>query len=165
MPKFAVSTDVDVSKSRDEIERILARYGATGFAYGSQPGQAMIGFVLDQRHTRILMPLPMPEDPEFAKPVRVSPTVNRAPSPREREARYDQTIRQRWRALALMVKAVLEAVECGVTTLEAAFLSHQVMVNGQTVYQWAAPQLAAMREANTMPELLPGLTGRELPAP
>jgi hypothetical protein len=34
MTRFAEKTEVSSTKSRDEIERTLTRYGATGFMYG-----------------------------------------------------------------------------------------------------------------------------------
>jgi len=40
---YANKTSVAPEKSRAEIENTLSRYGATGFAYGTEIGRAMIG--------------------------------------------------------------------------------------------------------------------------
>ena len=54
-------------------------------------------------------------------------------------------MRQRWRALALCIKAKLEAVECGITSFEEEFLAHVVMPNGQTFGKLALAQIERRR--------------------
>ena len=44
MSTFAADTSVSVEKSRAEVERTLARYGATAFGYMTEPGRAVIMF-------------------------------------------------------------------------------------------------------------------------
>lgn len=44
MATYAKNTDVSVSKSRDEIEIILKRFGCGGFAYGSVGDNVRIEF-------------------------------------------------------------------------------------------------------------------------
>ena len=44
MSIYAKGTSVSVEKSRGEIETILARYGASAFAYATNMGKAMIQF-------------------------------------------------------------------------------------------------------------------------
>lgn len=63
--------------------------------------------------------------------------------------------RQRWRALALVIKAKLEAVEAGITEFEEEFLAHIVLPNGGTVGQFMLPQVATAYETGQMPPLLP----------
>ena len=49
---------------------------------------------------------------------------------------WEQAVRQRWRALALVIKAKLESVESGIETTEQAFLANVVvMADGFTVYE------------------------------
>jgi hypothetical protein len=40
---------------------------------------------------------------------------------------WEQAVRQRWRALVLVIKAKLEAVESGITSFEDEFLAHTVL--------------------------------------
>lgn len=58
-------------------------------------------------------------------------------------------VRQRWRALLLTVKAKLEAVECGISTLEQEFLAFIVLPNSMTLGDWimenALPQIRSGR--------------------
>jgi hypothetical protein len=72
------------------------------------------------------------------------------------QAAYDQAVRARWRALLLIIKAKLEAIAGGISTLEREFLADVVMPDSQTVGQWLAPQLEAAYQSGRMPPLLPG---------
>ena len=132
--RYAESTTVPSDRSRAEIERTLARYGATTFQYGWQQDRAAIGFVMSGRQIRFILPLPDRENPDFTRtPTGKSRTATAA------EAAYEQAVRQRWRALALMVKAKLEAVASGIVTFEEEFLPHTVLPSGRTVAQEIMP--------------------------
>jgi hypothetical protein len=69
----------------------------------------------------------------------------------------EQAVRQRWRALALVIKAKLEAFESGIETFEQAFLANILLPDGQTVGQWMVPQVEQAYLTGTMPGLLPML--------
>lgn len=68
-----------------------------------------------------------------------------------------QDQRQRWRAFALVIKAKLEAVESGITTIEEEFLSHVVTPSGQTFGEWAVPQLRDMKKTGQLPNTILGI--------
>jgi hypothetical protein len=131
---YANRTTVKPDKTRAEIEKTLECYGATGFAYGTELGRAMIGFQTKERRIRFLLPL--------------------APPPRSTQAQAEQFVRSRWRALLLAIKAKLEAVEAGIETFDEAFLSHIVMPNGQTMAEHALPYVAEAYSTGKMPPLL-----------
>ena len=132
--RYAESTTVPSDRSRAEIEKTLARYGATTFQYGWQQDRAAIGFVMSGRQIRFILPLPDRDNPDFTRtPTGKSRTATAA------EAAYEQAVRQRWRALALMVKAKLEAVASGIVTFEEEFLPHTVLPSGRTVAQEIMP--------------------------
>lgn len=152
MTRYAESTSVAADRSRAEIERTLARYGATAFGYGWSGDRAMVEFAMAGRRVRFILPMPDRADPDFT----LTPT-GRDRSRSQAEAAWEQATRQRWRALSLVVKAKLEAVETGITSFEEEFLAHIVLPNGETVGQWAVPQVAQAYELGTMPELMPGL--------
>jgi hypothetical protein len=65
--------------------------------------------------------------------------------------------RQRWRALALAIKAKLEAVESGIATFEEEFMAYIVLPDGQTVGEFLSPQIEAAYSSGRMPPLLPGI--------
>lgn len=134
-PQYAATTEVPADRSRAEIERTLARYGATSFMYGWEPGRAAIQFEKDGRRIRFVLPLPDRRDRAFTHHSRGERTETAA------EAAYEQAVRQRWRALALMVKAKLEGVDAGIVTFEEEFLAHTVTPDGRSVYDVVAPAL------------------------
>lgn len=151
MPRYAANTEVPSDRSRAEIERTLRRYGASAFAYGWEGNRAQIGFKLADRQIRFMLPLPDPEAEEFT----LTPT-GRERSEKAAEDAYEQAVRQRWRALALVIKAKLEAVEAGISTVEREFLDAIMLPDGRTVGDWLGPQLEAVYARETMPALLPG---------
>lgn len=153
MPRYASQTTVSSEKSRNEIERMLTKYGADSFMYGWETGRAVIAFRMSDRHIRFNLPMPERQSDEF----RLTPTKYLERSDVDAERAYEQAVRQRWRALALCIKAKLEAVEAGIVEFETEFLAHVVMPNGRTVGELALPQLEesyAKGESRLM--LLPG---------
>jgi len=63
----------------------------------------------------------------------------------------DAEVRRRWRALVLVVKGKLEAVESEIVTFEEEFLAHLVLPNGQTVGSEVRPMVAQAYETGIMP--------------
>jgi hypothetical protein len=158
--RYAASTYVSVEKSQGEIRTTLKRYGATGFAYAEDDdaNAAMIVFRLSDRHYRIYVPIPQADDPSLRKRVhQYTYADNTSP------AALEQARRQRWRAVVLYIKAILEAVESGIVSAEQALLSHLLLPNGQTMGQATVAPIDEMYQSGQMQPLLPGLTGRALP--
>jgi hypothetical protein len=151
MAKYAEKTTVSSEQSRTEIERTLKRYGATGFMYGWESSRAIIAFRAHNRMVRFELPMPDPDSPEFTH----TPARRNRRSKDQQSIAYEQAVRQRWRALALAIKAKLEAVESGITDFESEFLAHIMLPDGSTVGTWARPQLEAAYERNQMPPMLP----------
>lgn len=154
MSRYAEGTSVPMERSRQEAEKTLMRYGAKGFAYAWEqrlepyphpkdcreckgtrlrpgtnsrcwmfPGSApnvidrevvVIQFLMKERNVRL--EVPMPHETELGS-----------------KSKADAAVRQRWRALVLVLKAKLEAVASGISTLESEFLANIVMQNGQTI--------------------------------
>lgn len=148
MARYAEHTEVGADRSRAEIERTLQRYGASAFAYGWEDGRAMISFRASGRYVRF--ELPMPDREEFSR----TPGRGQRRSDTSIDKAFDQAVRQRWRALSLVIKAKLEAVDTGITTFEQEFLAHTLLPDGQTVGSWIIPQVAEAYENGHMPKLL-----------
>jgi hypothetical protein len=149
---YAENTEVPVDRSRAEIEKLLTRYGADQFFSGWDLGKAMIGFRARGKMVRFTLPLPAKDEKRFLRDGR---GVVR--SLKGRENAWEKEIRRRWRALALCIKAKLEAVESGIATFEQEFLAHFLLPDGKTVGEWIAPQLDAAYADGRMPKILPGL--------
>lgn len=152
MARYAENTKVGSASSRAEIERTLTRYGATAFGYGWQGNEATVMFEIANRRVRFRLAMPERDSREFTH----TPGKGLMRSPEAAEAAWEQAGRQRWRALALVIKAKLEAVEASITTIEQEFLAHIVLPSGSTVGEWAAPQLALAYERGQMPAIMPG---------
>ncbi len=153
MSKFAANTSVSVSNSKAEIERIVERYGASQFMSGWSEGHALIAFYMEARQVRFILPLPSREEKRFTHHSRGVRT------PEAATKEWEQACRQRWRALALVIKAKLEAVESGISVFEDEFMANIVMPNGRTVSQEVRPLIATAYETREMPALLPDYSG------
>lgn len=147
---YASQTSVSSDKSRAEIESTISRYGAQSFAYGWDNGYAMVGFKLQDRQIRFALPLPDRGAVEFTH----TPARRHRRSPTEIEKAYDQAVRQKWRALALVIKAKLEAVESGIVQFEQEFGMHMVLPDGSTVAERVLPAIEQAYATGTVPPLL-----------
>jgi hypothetical protein len=135
--RYAANTEVTVERSKGELEKTLARYGAHAFMSGWDQTRAMVEFLVDERRVRFVLPLPDRGAEEF----RLTPAGRRQRSQEDATRAWEQACRQAWRALNLVVKAKLEAVDAGITTFEAEFLAHLVLPGGQTIGDTVLPQL------------------------
>lgn len=149
MARYAETTEVSADRSLGQIQALLKQHGASAFSYGEDNAKFGVGFVMEGRSYRFIVPLPQPNDPE----IRFTDTG------KERAAGTVQTLlgqgrRQRFRALLLVLKAKLEAVEIGITTLEEEFLPALVLANGETVGQWAKAEIIDRYALREMPRLM-----------
>lgn len=106
---------------------------------------------------KIMFRLPLPRKDER----RFTHTTGRGKlrHPDDQIRKWEQACRSRWRALALAIKAKLEAVSVGITTFEDEFMAHIVMPDGMTVGQHVRPRIAAAYESGQVTPLLPGPSG------
>lgn len=144
---YAQATSVSVEKSKMEIERLLTRYGATSFVSGWNESSATILFECHKK--RIKFVIPLPRKSEYSKTpegrMRRDDLVPQA---------WEQGCRARWRALVLIVKAKLEAVQSGITLFEDEFAMHTIMPDGRTVGEIVHPAIEAAYETGRMPPML-----------
>lgn len=125
--KYAAKTRVPVEKTRLEIERAVKRYGAKSFVSGWQGEAVRVEFLCHGRHIRMTMAEPP----------------------------ADQAKRQKWRALLLLVKAKLEAVDAKIATFEEAFLGDIVMPEtGRTVWETTREPIKLAYDGRPSPALL-----------
>jgi hypothetical protein len=152
MATYAAKTDVPADRSRAEIERTLERYGADQFIYGWDGPRARLGFRMHGRQVRLDVPLPDRHDSKY----QLTATGRYRASADAARTAYEQDVRQRWRAVLLIIKAKLEAIDAGISTFDAEFLSSIMLPSGATVGEWAEPQLDRIYATGQMPRLLPG---------
>lgn len=144
MATYAATTQVTPERRRIEIERTLARYGATRFGYLVEPKRAAIACEIHGRRMRFMVPFPEPA--------------------RYTKKQYDQAVRQRWAALALVIKAKFEAVDSGILSFDEAFAGDILLPSGLTVAEALAPQLDEVYRSGELPTLLPGSERRTIMA-
>jgi hypothetical protein len=137
MTSYAKGTTVDPARTRNEIEHELERRGATAFGYNRDGRRNVVAFTLDGLQVRMELPMPDPGDfPDYK-------AGNNAVVSGQK--RYDQEVRRRWRALLLVVKAKLVAVDDGITSLEREFLADVVLPGGATVLEEVRPAIESAR--------------------
>jgi len=150
MGKYAKNTDVSPDKTLMEIQATLKRYQASKFGFIDEGDKIGVAFEMSGRRVRFVLPLPKPGDPV---------TRNKGGGPQGNRGAYnanlyEQAVRQCWRALLLCIKAKLESVEARIETFDEAFMAQLILPSGETMAQWAIPQLAKAFESGKMPPLL-----------
>lgn len=148
---YAEKTSVSVSKTKADIEDLIQKEGAGQFVSGYKENMAVIGFSLANRQIRFVLPLPDKQEQKFW----FTPERRTKRSEKQAYEAWEQACRSRWRALYLIIKAKLEAVESGISTIEREFLYDIVLPDGKTVGEFMAPQIETAYKTGEMPPLLP----------
>ena len=123
--QYAKGTEVTVDRSQQELVQVLHRYGVDTYQFGATPGKASIYF--EMNHLPILISIPVPPKP-------TSPKIRNPSTGRmiDANARWDQEVREAWRACVLLLKANLEAVDRQIVKPEEAFMAFLVGDDGRT---------------------------------
>lgn len=134
--RFAEGTKVPVARTKVAIDELLQKHGALQRIQGTddERGKNLVAFTLGGRQVRFELPH-VPED--------------------EREQR------RVWRALLLIIKAKLELVAGGDSTVDMEFLPNIVLPNGSTVGKLLGAQLDEVYQSGNMPPLLGPARGVE----
>ena len=149
MRRFAVGTTVSVDKSIGEIRSMVMRYGGTTFGQAEGSSKFGIQFGMKERFVKFILPLPNRDDKRYARDGRGA-----VRNQDWRFAKWEQDCRSRYRALALAIKAKLEAVETGITTFEEEFYAHILLPGGQTVYELTREKVNLAYKSGETPKML-----------
>jgi hypothetical protein len=151
--QYAEKTTVPIERSRAEIEGILRRYGAKEFGHRWSETRAVIEFLANDRAVRFTLPLPARD--KFA--TRIVRRQRQRCTPEQQEHLWDQACRQRWRALALAIKAKFETIAAGISEFETEFLAYVIdPVTRETIGNLMRPQIAERYVGNGTGQLLLG---------
>lgn len=134
--RYAEGTQVTVDASRGEITGILAKHGVQRMGWMADTDRDELMFELGGGSYRLTM---------------VKPTLAEIrqlyPNSYDPQAKLAAEWRRRWRANVLLLKAKLEFVASGDTTLDRELLPYRVLKDGQTLEQVIAagglPMLAS----------------------
>lgn len=144
--RYAAGTSVPIQRSLAELQTLAERFGAHKFGYVTDDDRAVVTFATSGRVYRLEI---NPCDPsEHA----TTPTGRSRDKSAARRAAAAETAR-RWRALVLLMKALLVAVDDGLMDAPTALLPWTVLPDGSTLGQWAGPQLEAAYPRTVMPAL------------
>lgn len=127
---YAATTQVPVEKTKVEIERAMMKAGATAYAVAQDGKIASVHFRMKERLFRFTIDIP--------------------------QKGGDQAVRTRWRALLLVLKAKIEAVQTGIVTLEDEFLAQTVTADNKTVSEHIQPMVAENYRVGGPPRLMIG---------
>jgi hypothetical protein len=133
--RYAADTEVPVERSKTAIEGLLTQRGVEGYHTGWDQQRDIIEFVWKGKQIRFLLPRP-----KRGNYLRKRDGYGR--NERQVTAAMDQANRQRWRALYLVVRAKIEAVEAGLAIFEEEFLSFIVIPGAnKTIGEILVPRL------------------------
>jgi hypothetical protein len=150
MSQYAKNTSVSIESSQREVQKILRKYGADRFGFMEDHTTAYLMFSFSNLQIQISVNIPSREGFEKTETgrIRKNSQIDQA---------HEQAVRQRWRALVLTVKAKLEAVETGISTIEKEFMAFVMMPDGKQLGDHLVPRLLQIAETGKMPRLLPGV--------
>lgn len=121
-------------------------------------GKVAIGFRRDNRMVRMMVPMPRKDDKRFTnKTYAGRPAHAQRPKAKAQEL-WEQACRERWRAVLLIVKAKMEAIDVGVSMFEREFLADILLPNGGTVEELMTAQIETAYTSGSMPRGLLMLT-------
>lgn len=139
--RFAADTAVPSSKSKVELDLLLAKHGATQRGVFEEAERGVVIFAMQGRSIRLTVKLP--------KLAGLDPRAL---------AKAEQETRAAWRRVLLITKAKLEIVLESGGSIETEFLANILLPDGRTVHDLLKPQLAESYQSGKMPPLLPGFT-------
>ena len=132
---YARDTNVTVNRTREEIISTLEKYGADSCAYTKDGHHEVIFFRMEGHQARLTLAMPNPIELTF------TPTGIRRTGQAHINA-YNHARGQRLRAWLMLIKAKLEGVAAGITTVDKEFLPHiQYPPEGTTIGEFIHPKI------------------------
>jgi hypothetical protein len=138
--RYAAETEVPVERSKRTIELLLQQHGAEQYHTGWDQARDIIEFGWQGKQIRFVLPRPKKDAYSLS-----DRGFTRSASQQQRA--LEQADRQRWRALYLVVRAKLEAVEAGIAVFEEEFMAFIVVPGrNQTIGEILVPQIKEGRK-------------------
>ena len=131
--RYAEGTTVPVDRSRGELTGLLTEHGCQRMAWATEPGADTLMFELGGNQYRFVIAKPTLDDLRAIYRAD-GRDWSRVVDP---QAKVDGEWRRRWRAHVLLLKAKLEFVAGGDTTLQREFMPALVVAGGRsTLAEW-----------------------------
>lgn len=138
MSDYANKTEISAEKTRSELESLLHKFGADAFAYMTDGGRACIQFRAHGKFVKFILSLPMPTERKFTHHGKYDWEKRTAEVAKKN---WEQACRSLWRALFLVVKSKLVAVESKIVSFETEFMAQIILPDGQTVGESIIPKI------------------------
>lgn len=135
--RFAEATKVTTQQSRAELERLLGQHGAREFSLYTSPERHIVQYRVNERVVRHVIDYPAPKNFQKYKLVKGAQKPHLTAEQLTKAA--DGEWRRRWRALLLLVKAKLELVASGQTTMDREFMGDVMLPDGRLVHEALEP--------------------------
>ena len=151
--RFAARSVVAIEQTQAEIVSLLVRHGATARAVGVDDGagKATVMFAMADRRMRIDVAVhPSPPAPVPSRGWRWSDAEKR----RWTEAQREQQARSAWRGILLLLRAKLESIAGGYSTVEHEFLADVVLPGGGRVGEMIGEAVRKAYLTGATPKLL-----------
>ena len=135
--RYAAETEVPVLRSKQQIEALLIAHQAEGYHTGWDSARDIVEFLWNGKQIRFVLPRPDRKDFQLTP-------GGLWRNDRQITQAIEQADRQRWRALYLVIRAKIEAVEARLAIFEEEFLAHIVVPGtNQTLGEILVPRLQA----------------------
>ena len=134
---YAERTDVPIARTQSQIQAMIEKAGAKKYGTLTDGSRARIVFELQNRQIQFSLELPLEKGYRYT-------------------TGWEQACRSKWRALYLVIKAKLEAVNSGIAVFDEEFLAWIVVPGGETVYQKIMPEMQRAIESGARPQFLIG---------
>lgn len=156
-PKYAKDTEVPYQRSLEEIQFLLSKHQITKFGYIRDNDNFVSAFAFERQGRRFRFTIPLPDinASEFQYMARgVGGKQKRTPE--QTLKAWEKVINQRYRAVSMIIKAKLIAIDEGIATFEDEFLDKTLIPGTDiTVGEWATEQLTKGYLTGKVPPLLP----------
>lgn len=160
MRKYAERTQVAISRTREEIARLLTQWGCSGLQWTDdfKLGRAMLQFTWEHEGASYLarFVIMVPSEEELRTQAKHATTGKFLPA-RFAQLQRDSGRREH-RVLFNWIKAALNAVSEGIIEAERIFLPFLVGKDGRTVADVALPNMKKLL-GHSAQALLPDFTG------
>jgi hypothetical protein len=135
--RYAAGTKVSVESSRAEISGILTKHGVKRQGwYGDEEIGDELRFELQGGQYRLTVKKPTLEEVR-----KLNPNSSYLAD------RMDDEWRRRWRATVLLLKAKLEFIDAGDTSLDQELLAYRVLKDGRTLFEAMEADAVPLLEA------------------
>lgn len=138
MGAYAEGTKTPISRSRDEIEATLRRFGAKDMVWAASDERGVVVIIFNRRDRTYKFEITRPPLSSFV----LTPSGKFKRPAIEQLRMQEAEYRRRFRWLSEFIKVLLDGPDSGNWTVEQVLLPFMVLPTGKTVFQEVDRQIA-----------------------